>query len=170
MPSSPLAAKTRSDQAVSGDIPVHGGGQALVEPDLRSPAEDRFDLRGLDEVTPVVARAVRYVLGPPGGIKAEPVQDPVDDVEVGALLPGADVAERQLGGAGRRAGRDGAEVGVQHPVDRGAVVLHVQPAPHLQPVPVHGYLNRSWLANCGRVLRDTVLGSGLAGDIVRDLL
>lgn len=66
--------------------------------------------------------------------QAKAVKDPVDDVEVGVHLPGADIENGQHRGVSRCGGRDGAEVSVQHRWI-GAVVTDVQPVVHLQPSP-----------------------------------
>ena len=104
--------------------------QPGVERVARRPSELAADLRRVDRVAPIVARAIgherlqsgmRRILRPQ---LVERVADPIDDLEVGALVAAADIV-LSAGDAVR-----------QHEQQTGAVILDVQPVADVAAVAV----------------------------------
>ncbi len=114
------------------EIPLHGLADAGLESLRRTPAQFAFDLARIDGVAAVMARAVRD-MGDQACVAAlgrrpqlvEQGADRAHDVDVGLLVPAADVV-----GLAWRAAR-------QHLADRAAVVGHVQPVAHVEAIAVH---------------------------------
>ena len=103
-------------------VPVDGRGEAVVEGGLRFPAQ-RAQLRGVERVAAVVARAVRD-RGDERRRPVEGAQDAVRQVEVGGRVPAADV----VGVA--------AAAALDQQVDGAAVIVDVQPVAHVEAVAV----------------------------------
>src|SRR3954466_4361924 len=124
------------------EIPAHGGAQPLLEALPRRPAELAPGLRVVDGVAAVVARAVgdEGLEVPVGGDAAgggrgvaarrplalQDVAEGVDDLQVGALAPSAQVVALA---------RPAAPQNLQHPA---AVILHVDPVADVAAVAVDG--------------------------------
>lgn len=117
-----------------GQVPLDGLADAAVEGFGGLPAEFALELARIDGVAPVVAGAVGDVadllfVGLAVGARAQFVEqraDGVDDLDVGLLVPAADVV-----GLAEPAG-------FEHAADGAAVVLHVEPVAHLHAVAIHG--------------------------------
>src|SRR5581483_6212754 len=124
------------------EVPLDGGAKARVEGARGPPAQLATEPARIDRVAAVVARPIgdeRLELGVAGdpprpesrveGGRPERLQgraDGVDDLEVRPLVVAADVVARP--GLPRP----------QHQPERGAVVLDVEPVPHVPAVPVDG--------------------------------
>src|SRR5262245_37466017 len=109
------------------DVPVNRVVQRLPPIPARTPAELIPDTTGVDAVASVVTRSIVDVANQSERL-TDTLQDGVNNLEVLALILGPDVV--------RRAGGALAEDGV----DRGDVVLDVQPIANLPPVAIH----REW--------------------------
>src|SRR3954470_19219672 len=120
-----LAGADRAPPVLVVAVPLHGPLEALVEVDLRLPAELLLQLRRGERVTAVVAKAIGDVLDQ-RLVGADQLDHPLDDLDVLALVWTADVV-----GLPRLPFR-------QHRVDAAAEVLDVEPVAHLLAVAVDG--------------------------------
>ena len=125
---------TLRDPSLVVEIPLHGLADAGLEGFGGLPAEFAFDLAGVDGVAAVVTGAVLNVgdlllVGLAVGARAEFVEDGtegMDDVEVGLLVPAADVVDLAY------------PARFEDAADGAAVVFHVEPVADLLAVAVDG--------------------------------
>ena len=126
----------RSPPPVVGEVPVDGGFETALKSVGGAPAELGFDLGGVNGVAPVVAGAVGdeadelAVVSPPcpRPPTIEDGADRLDDLKVGALGAAADVVALAHNAAS------------QHGLERGGVVLDMEPVADIGAGAVDGQL------------------------------